>query len=460
MIDQDRVVAASREARQAGVHLGMRAGGVSAVAPATVLLERDPAREQATLEAMAMALLQYTPEVAHAGGGLVLDVTASLTLFRGRLAIMRAMRASVRLLGVTAWLGAAPTAHGAWLLARQRRERGRTLRRRVVTMGALERRLDLLPVVSLPAARPFEEWLMGIGAERLGALRRLPRQGLQRRMGKAVLAELDQAYGLAPELYRWIVVPERFSARVETFDRVEHAEALLEGASGLLAQMVGWLVASQQAVAVFALLLELERGRGALPPIAIEITLAEPAWRAEHLERLLKERLARVELTAPVIALRLEARQLAPLAPPNASLFPEPGGNSEDFHRLVELLSARLGAENVLVPVTVDDHRPEVSNAWAPIGTRRPRASDPGQSRDQPFWLLPKPIPLLVRGDRPYYTSPLKMVSGPERIEAGWWNDQLAGRDYYVAQAEDASCYWIYLERVVDGRWHLHGIYA
>jgi hypothetical protein len=43
----------------------MRPGGVSAVSPATTILERDLQREKITLNAVALALLQFTPEVAH-----------------------------------------------------------------------------------------------------------------------------------------------------------------------------------------------------------------------------------------------------------------------------------------------------------------------------------------------------------------------------------------------------------
>ena len=69
-----------------------------------------------------------------------------------------------------------------------------------------------------------------------------------------------------------------------------------------------------------------------------------------------------------------------------------------------------------------------------------------------------------MRNERPFYGSPLMLISGPERIEAGWWNDETAARDYFIAQGTDASCYWIYLERMQLGaqapRWFLHGLYA
>jgi protein ImuB len=72
--------------------------------------------------------------------------------------------------------------------------------------------------------------------------------------------------------------------------------------------------------------------------------------------RLLRERLAKVVLDAPVIGLALDAQQLQPIAPLSESLFPEPGGTEEDRVRMIELLVARLGPDNE----TVDS----ISPAW------------------------------------------------------------------------------------------------
>lgn len=451
----------SLPAAQAGIRLGMRAGGVAAVAPTTMLLDRAPDKEAQALDAIATALMQYTPEVTlqdHCS--LLIDVSASLTLFNGAHALCLRVTRSIHALGFTLQLGAAPTAGGAWLLARNRRSRTMPLMRRVLTLATLHTRLDRLPCDLLPQTTDYLNWLIDIGARDLGSLRKLPRAGLLRRTSKALLAELDRAYGEAPEMFEWIKPPLQFSARVETFDRIEHADALLMGASSLILQLVGWLTALQQAVRVFTLFLEHERGREAMPPTELEVALAEPAWHEEHLIRLLKERLNKVELIAPVIALRLQALKVEPMLPPTTSLFPEPGGTPQDYHRLLELLTARLGADNVLCPADVDDYRPEVCNTWQPATDQRTKSKVEEILDGRPFWLLPKPIALIMRDNRPFYGSPLKFIHGPERLEAGWWNDQTAARDYFIGQANDASCYWIYLERTADARWFLHGLYA
>jgi len=461
VIDKGVVVAMSREAACEGVRLGMRNGGVAAIAPEALILEREVEKESAALDAIATALMQFTPEITHqADHSLLLDVSASLTLFDGPRALCGRVMRSIETLGFTAQLGAAPTAEGAWLLARSPRMKGLASRRRVLSMKSLHHRLNLLPCGLVPAAAPFHDWLTDIGAKRIGALRKLPRAGLLRRTNKDLVAALDRAYGELPEMFEWIKPPLHFSARVETCDRIENADALLHGAARLILQLVGWLTSLQQTVRVLTLYLEHERGRAAVPPMELEVALAEPVWHEEHLIRLLKERLAKTELERPVIALRLEAVKIEPMLPPNESLFPEPGGTPADYARAIELVSARIGAENVLAPAYMDDYRPEVCNYWAPVTAKPGKAPQSQILEGRPFWMLAKPLKLLLRDERPFYMSALKILEGPERLEAGWWNDDTAARDYYVAQAADNTCYWIYRERVPDAPWYLHGMYA
>ena len=461
VVAQDRVLIASVPAREVGVRRGMQRGGAQALCPHAVVFERDAQREEAALHSVALCLLQYTPEVALAGqDSLLMDVTRSLRAFGGLRQLYRRVAAGVADLGFTAQVGMAPTAHGAWLLA-QAADLARRIRRRVLRLETLTHQLNRIPYRLLPDALPFDEWLVGIGCKTLGDLRKLPRAGLQRRTDVKLLDALDRAYGEAPEFFSWIEVPETFSAKLELPDRIDHAEGVLFGARRLVLQMIGWLTARHRAVERMVLAMEHERGRQAIPPTRLEMALAEPAWQEEHIVRLLKERLGRIELVAPVIGLRLEATHTTAMEPPSASLFPEPGGTPSDFKRLIELLCARLGDECVLVPSPCADHRPEVCNRWLPATTakRVPLPVLPGKLR--PFWMLEEPIELILRDHRPFYGSPLRVSSEGERVECGWWDGKLVVRDYFVAHGADHAAYWIFRERLGDDiRWYLHGVFA
>ncbi len=259
MLEQDRVIALDAAARAAGVVAGMRRGGVLTLAPDAEVRTREPAREAQIERGLAFALLRFSPHVVLAEESVVLvDVAASLRLFGGIRALRRAVLDAARVFGLTVTVAIAPTGQAAWLLARA--GGGIALHAR-----SLSRLLGQVLIATLPAARRHAEWLAGLGCETLGDLQRLPRAGLKRRCGVALLDALDRATGAAPDVYDRIEVPPSFDARLELPDRIEHADAVLFAARRLIVQMTGWLSARQLAIARFALALEHERGRAAIP---------------------------------------------------------------------------------------------------------------------------------------------------------------------------------------------------
>ncbi len=463
------VLLADAAARAAGVRAGMKRGGVLTLAPDTRLLERDPAREADALREVALALLRFSPCVTlQDEATLLVEIGASLRLFGGLPALCRAARAALATLGYSARVSAAPTGGGAWLLARigyrQAGARPQPVRR-VLCGPSLERALAVLPCALLPAARPFAGWFDGLGCRTLADLRRLPRAELQRRCGTALVAALDRAHGQAAEVFEWLPVPPVFDARVELPERVEHAQAVLFVGRRLIVQLGGWLSARQLSLAAMRFQLEHERGRHAVPPTPLELAFAEPVRDEAHFVRVLGERLARVQLPAAVVAVRLTVSRVVEAGPPPDDLFPEPGGTPADRARLLELLSARLGAHNVLRPAPVDDYRPEIANRWLPFGAQAAKPGEPAHQPPRPAWLLAEPLPLLVRDERPVYRTPLSLASAAERIESGWFDGRGIARDYFVAQDAEGACYWIYRDRLssaagAEQRWFLHGLFG
>jgi protein ImuB len=82
-------------------------------------------------------------------------------------------------------------------------------------------------------------------------------------------------------------------------------------------------------------------------------------------------------------------------------------------------------------------------------------------------WLLSPPEPLTERDLRPWLDGrPLQLLSGPERIESGWWDHALVERDYFIAQSADSALVWVYRARLPPGEgeqgsgWFLQGRFA
>jgi protein ImuB len=482
---------ADAAAQALGIHAGLKRATALALLPQLVLAQADPQRDALALRAVAHAALTYTPAVCLAPPQTVLlEVHASLRCFGGFESLLQRLRATLAPLQHQLQLASAPTAQGAALLCRLARRRtapadgvdavgasGGAADIHCPDLASLTRRLEAAPVWLLGPGREHWEALQGMGLRHIGDLRGLPRGGLARRFGAALLNELDCALGQRPDPRVPVELPAQFASRLELLARADTTEQVLQGAQVLLARLVVWATAHQARIGRFRLEMLHEgrqRSEVATPPASqLLVALTEPSCDAAHLQLLLRERLAQVQLVAPTLELRLHCSELVHRPPPNGELFPTTQQDHEGLTRLLERLQARLGREQLQCLWSVADHRPERSSqvrpfeggwsAAAPRGSAHAARPASGNVQ-QPVWLLPEPQPLGERERSPLLDGqPLQLLSGPERIESGWWDTELAERDYFIAQAADQSLVWIYRSRLplrgleeAHG-WHLHG---
>ncbi len=455
----------------------MRLSTALGLAPDIVLRNADHAAESQYFQQIALSLLQYTPCLAFFDAHtLVLEVSASLRLFHGPRGLWRRVIGTLNALNVQARLAMAPSACGASLLAWQTQSR----RRRVLRACSLRRRLDPLAVSLLPATKSHTEWLHGIGCETLEQLRQLPRKGLQQRSKPALVHDLDAAYGAVDEHFQWFEAPIHFTQRHELSHHIERTQAVHHAAARLIEQLCGWLQTQHAAVSTLRFNLHHEKGRHAQDPTELILKLSQAAWQPNDFLIVLGEQLHRFSLNAPVIAIELNVCAVEPRPGLSQSLFPEPTTCASHERRLLDLLCARLGAARVLHAEPYSDYRPEQANCWVPAHALPPsgltRRATSGQTRlathgalplmssqVRPFWLLPAPLALQTRDNRPVYQgASLRLIQGPERIETGWWGESAhEARDYFVAQDLGCARYWVYRQREVpQAHWFLHGLFA
>jgi protein ImuB len=360
LADHAHILMPDFDALRAGVHAGHSRSYALALAPGLELLVADASRETRAFEAIALALLTYTPKVSLADAHtLLLEVGSGLRLFGGLRTLLSRVSATVAEFGYTARIACAPTAWGAWLLAQARAVR-QGHRWHVVKEASLARVLDRLSVSLLPIAQAHRDALSHIGCTTLADLRQLPRSGVVRRFGSGILDLLAQAYGTRADPRESFRAPASFYAQLELPSRVDNADALLFAARRLIVQLAGWLSAHHAALSGYTLLLEHELASRHAPKTSnLKVAWAIPSRDAEHLIWLLREKLNQTVLAAPVIELKLVADQIGEYAGQSDTLFPMPESDGDSIARLLERLSARLGPENVLQMSVLDDHRPE-----------------------------------------------------------------------------------------------------
>ena len=417
-------------------------------------------------QGIAVWALQFTPRVAKVDHAVLLEVEQSLRLFGGEECVHQRVETGAAELGVSrlAW---APTSLAALACARIGIRDG--------FAGPVAKVLDPLPFQSVDAIAAHGATLARLGCRTLSDVRRLPRGGISRRFDSQLLLAMDQAYGLRPEGYPWVGLPESFSAKLELPGRVDTAPALMFGARRLLVQMGGWLTARHCGVTAFTLhwCHDTMRSKDAGDGGEIIVRTAQATQNVDHLTRLLTENLAKVTLKAPAGDLVLTATQVTPFIEQSGSLIPDDRATGEAIDLVLERIEARLGKGRVLRPVMTEDTRMEWMNHWQPMSAKWPATKVRQVPGPQPTWILKKPLRLDVKGDRPLYQGALQLLLGPERVEGGWWhrvkdaegNQQTlnVARDYWVALSQHAGALWIFQQRLskdAAASWFLHGLFA
>ena len=471
LIDAHHIVSVNAAAHALGVKRGMKRATALALAPQLTIGQAHSARDAQALLAVAHAALAFTPQVVIEPGApdaaphtVLLEVQASLRYFGGLNALRRQMHAALAPLGHRLHTVSAATPLAAALLARMHPMLD------CPDLPATRRALALAPVWLLGPGRMHWDALEGMGLRTLADLGTVPRAGLARRFGEAVLGELDRAMGTRPDPREPIALPASFDTRLELFARADTGEQLLHGAAVMLERLVAWLSAQHAFVRRFTFVMHHEQRsrRDEIAATPLEIALAQPSRDSAHLLALLRERLAPLQLPAPTLDLALQASDIVRRAPPNTELFPTPASEHEGLTRLIERLQARLGAEQVQRLAPVPDHRPECATASRAADAQmrparaRGRTSHATACSVRPIWLMKEPEPLQERQNGPVLDGqPLQLLSGPERIEAGWWDAGLVERDYYIAQQPGGALVWIYRARrpvaALQPSWFLQG---
>jgi protein ImuB len=450
------VACANAAARDAGIRAGQAVAAAKALAGALRVIDRDPAAEHEALQRVAAWAAQFTPMVSIEPQGVLLEVEGCLRLFHGHAKLTAAIARGIREVGFQATFGVAPTPLAARLFARAESQ-GRAVRSCLATADLAERVADL-PLFLLEWPEKTLARLTDLGVLRLRDILALPNEGIARRFGPEIVLTLERLMGRVADPREPYAAPPRFRSRLELPAEAAGVEALLFPLKRLLAELEGY--ARGRGAGVQRLVLRLGHGRKCSTRLPLEF--ASPEREAEFILAIAREKLGRLTLPAATHALELRADALLPYVPREAAWLPGPREHAIEGDRLVERLSARLGADRVFGIALANDHRPEKDwKVCRSHGDGSPARANAASFRGRrPTWLLPRPHRLVTEAGSPVYQGPLDLTAGPERIEAGWWDGEEVRRDYYVATNPRGESFWIYREHRDLSAWYLHGVFA
>ena len=419
-----------------------------AVCPQVIPVDRKPQAELAALERLAAWAYQFSSSVILNGilpdlrqaqaAALWLEIGASLKLFGGLRNLLEELERQLQSLQYTYRLGIGPTLEGAALLARA------CIRIATTSPHALYLRVRSLPIAKLPLTPDITIQLHTAGIRTVGLLLELPRDAVAKRFGPRTADLLYRLMGEAADPRAAYRLPDKYAAQFEFGFEISNTETLLFPMSRMLREFAGYLRARDTAVQRFKLVFS--HRECPATELLIGTSLAER--NADRFLALVRERLERTELPAPTCMLGVFATEFNSPTALQPDLLKSELQHTEDLSHTLDRIAARLGEEQVHGLKSVADHRPEA--CWSTAEFQRRQA--PMTFPERPLWLLPEPKPLQM-------SSMPKIISGPERIESGWWDSGEVQRDYFVVNATDGSQLWVFQD-LRDRSWYLHGFWS
>ncbi len=473
------LTAVDEAAEKLGLSPGLALAQARAMHPGIDTVAEDAEADAALLESIADWCLRYTPLVAcDAPDGLLLDITGCAHLYGGEHALVANLAARLKDSGFGYSLAIAGTIGAAWAAAHYGRPAS-------YACGEEHALLMPLPLSALRLPSATAAGLARVGLKCIGDIIDLPRAPLTARFGSEVLRQLDRALGhehepLTPRLpVAPYVAEQRFA---EPIAREEDVLAII----GRLAQRLQFAL-ERRGDGARRVELTLFRTDGVVRRLAAGTS--RPLRDPSEIRALFVERLAAfADALDPGFGFDMARLSVVVAEPcPPEQIGFGGGEDTTELCRLVDRLSARLGARRVRRLMAQDSNIPELSEVALPAQTvngdagwsafRRYR--DDVELSPRPLRLLARPEPIEALAEVPD-GPPLRFrwrralheviaAEGPERIEGAWWSEHGGpARDYFRVEDKSGLRFWLFraglyrdlAHGVAAPAWFLHGTFA
>ena len=435
-----RIVARNRKAARLGIRLQSSLAEATALSDTLITLPREPLRETALLARLAEATSRLTPNIHISESfGLLLDVSASLTLFGGTHALLLQAQAISQAQHIRTHIVLAATASGARWLARGHRQ--------LVVDNNPAAWLDDLALENTDFSAELIAELHALNLHNLASVRRLPSTELNRRYGTALTLALAQAYAEATETLSFWQPVVRFSETVEFLDLAREQDHWMPGVETLLLQLQDFLRSRAATTASIVFCFHL----GSQQFTELPLQAAHGTHLAQDWLRLFNARIERLPIAHEISSISLSCERTEPMRFADIDLFDKSKERDREWSALTTLLKLRLGDTAL---------QPPGSNANALPESITTRASANNSEDLRPVWLVDPPRRLTERELNAFSQSfPMQQ---PERIAENWSHPDghpSTLRDYYIARTPDHRALWVFRERLRNA-WFLQGVFA
>lgn len=487
---QHVVKACCASAFRLGVREGMPITLARAIAPDSLILSFDAARDFKVLHGLALKGLRYTPlsgleneiwrayeknslqQLSRLHWGLIMDITGTGKLYPCESQLAGHLLGRLREGGIDAKIGIAPTIGSAWAVSRYSEHNVIIIHR-----NALHDALAKLPVESLRIEQEPLRSLNTLGIYQICDLRKLPRNSLASRFGVNLITRLDQAYGHIEESFcpvhqkKPFHVNRRFEIHLADREQVERAAFLL--LENLFVQLHEKGVCAR----LFRIILEIHQSGGNKLQEQRDMTLHSASENFSHVLSVIEPVIDSMHISGTVAAIDIFAMHTEHRRTVQSDFSGSEEADlcSRGASELIDGATSQIGSGNVCGVDFKSSYIPEKSALFVPSTQLKKRSMRPAEVPrfDRPPLLFRNPESINIISLLPDHppsriqwrgqSCRVTRSTGPERISAEWWeqyaDNPIEERDYFKVQDETGRWLWIFRMKTTR-EWFVQGVWV
>jgi len=440
-----KIIAYNNLSKDYGIDKTISLSTALAICPDLIIKERNSSQEKKLLNNLAIIGYQFTADITIENHALCLEISKSKRLFRGYNNLLCLIHEKISLHKIFAINGFGINPLIAKILCKNK------FQKNLPNLNNVYKELNKIPAIKITDNLNTRKIFSQLGIQSIKDLIDIPISLLSERFDSDLISNLEILLNKKQQILYKFKPSKTFHDEIQYINGLTNKESLIFPMKSLLKSLNEYLIAihcrCSQIIWEFT------------TPLNVNITMKIKLSRSKNdwseLLNLSRIKLDNINLPKVVEKVSLYCADLIEDKKINNEIFNDNKNKSQYKGNLVDSIVAKVGEKALFTLLTKNEHIPEKAGSITKFDMKQFFEQQTTENT-RPLWLLKTPNPIKFLNGKLYFKSPITILSGPERINDNWWenNQQL---DYYIARDEEGTNYWIYKSGV---KWFIHGIFS
>ena len=440
-----KIIAYNNLSKDYGIDKTISLSTALAICPDLIIKERNSSQEKKLLNNLAIIGYQFTADITIENHALCLEISKSKRLFRGYNNLLCLIHEKISLHKIFAINGFGINPLIAKILCKNK------FQKNLPNLNNVYKELNKIPAIKITDNLNTRKIFSQLGIQSIKDLIDIPISLLSERFDSDLISNLEILLNKKQQILCKFKPSKTFHDEIQYINGLTNKESLIFPMKSLLKSLNEYLIAihcrCSQIIWEFT------------TPLNVNITMKIKLSRSKNdwseLLNLSRIKLDNINLPKVVEKVSLYCADLIEDKKINNEIFNDNKNKSQYKGNLVDSIVAKVGEKALFTLLTKNEHIPKKAGSITKFDMKQFFEQQTTENT-RPLWLLKTPNPIKFLNGKLYFKSPITILSGPERINDNWWenNQQL---DYYIARDEEGTNYWIYKSGV---KWFIHGIFS